>query len=228
MWDLQGNPINKSFQGHENAVFSVEFSPDGKLIASGSWDETIRLWDLQGNCIGDPFRGHLFDVMEVAFSPDGQTIASISEDGTLRLWNLQGNEVTPPLRGHEGYAYSVAFSPDGQLLATGCLDGSVCLWNLQNGARIEQICTFSGSDVRSARTVAFSPDGKLIASGGHNGICLWRGSWQEWLKICCDRLDHPTFTNPELIENEGQDKIALTAYKTCEKYVWSKTDSSGE
>ncbi|MEQ9624242.1 TIR domain-containing protein [Coleofasciculus chthonoplastes] len=73
-------------QGHESAVISVAFSPDGNRIASGSWDGTIRLWDREGNPIGQPFKGHEDWVMSVAFSPDGNRIASGSNDGTIRLW----------------------------------------------------------------------------------------------------------------------------------------------
>jgi WD40 repeat protein len=67
-------------EGHQGAVMSVAFSPDGKTIASGSWDNTIRLWNLDGMPIGQPFTGHEGYVMSVAFSPDGKTIATVWGD----------------------------------------------------------------------------------------------------------------------------------------------------
>ncbi len=86
LWNLQGKSIGQKFQGHENFVTSVAFSPDGQMIVSGSADNTIQLWDLQGNPIGHPFQGHKRPVRSVAFSPDGQMIVSGSEDKTVQLW----------------------------------------------------------------------------------------------------------------------------------------------
>jgi len=75
-----------TFQGHQAAVRSVAFSPDGQTIVSGSDDNTIRLWSRDGTPIGQPFQGHQSYVRSVAFSPDGQTIVSGSADNTIRLW----------------------------------------------------------------------------------------------------------------------------------------------
>ena len=86
LWDKQGNPIGQPFKGHEKAISSVAFGPDGNYIISGSDDKTIRLWDKQGNLIGQPFKGHEDAVQSVAFSPDGKYIVSGGSDGTVRLW----------------------------------------------------------------------------------------------------------------------------------------------
>jgi hypothetical protein len=78
--------VLNTFQGHKNYVTSVTFSPDGKLIVSGSLDKTVRLCDIEGNPVGQPFQGHESSVNSVAFSPDGKLIVSGSRGNTVQLW----------------------------------------------------------------------------------------------------------------------------------------------
>jgi WD40 repeat protein len=85
----QTNPSLQSYLHHHSRVVAVTFSPEGKTLASGSADATVRLWDVTTRQpLGDPLRGHSKDVLSVAFSPDGKTLASASQDGTVRLWDV--------------------------------------------------------------------------------------------------------------------------------------------
>jgi WD40 repeat protein len=129
LWNLQGQLIQE-FKGHQNRVWGVSFSPDGKTIATASVDKTARLWNLQGQLIQE-FKGHQRSVNSVSFSPDGKTIATASVDKTARLWNLQG-QLIQEFKGHQGEVYSVSFSPDGKTIATASSDNTARLWPVGN------------------------------------------------------------------------------------------------
>ncbi|MGK7877415.1 MAG: AAA family ATPase [Xenococcaceae cyanobacterium] len=161
---------SNTFQGHENSVISVAFSPDGQMIVSGSRDKTVHLWNIQGNPICPPFQGHEDWVNSVAFSPDGQMIVSGSRDKTVRLWNIKGNPIAQPFQGHSDSVNSVTFSPDGQMIVSGSFDKTVCLWDIQGNP----ICPpFQGHE-GSVNSVAFSPDGQMIVSGSFDKtVRLW-------------------------------------------------------
>ena len=90
--------------GHEAAVTSAAFSPDGKRIVTASEDKTARIWDAAtGKPIGEPLKGHEDAVMSAAFSPDGKRIVTASDDKTARIWDAAtGKPIGEPLKGHDG------------------------------------------------------------------------------------------------------------------------------
>ncbi|PVF91890.1 WD40 repeat-like protein [Serendipita vermifera] len=163
----------QAWQGHTASVSSVAFSPDGRQIASGSTDRTIRVWDAKtGQPIGEPLRGHTQSVYSVVFSPDGQQIASGSDDKTIRLWDAKtGHPIGQPLQGHTHWISSVAFSPDGWKIASGSHDKTIRLWDVKAGKPIGP--PFQGH-TEQVLSVAFSPDGQQIASSSQDHtIQLW-------------------------------------------------------
>ena len=105
--------------GHTRAVYAVAFSADGKTLASGSWDQTIKLWDAAAGTVLRTLSGHTGGVCSVAFSADGKTLASGSEDGTIKLWDAATGTLLRTVSGHTSGVSSVTFSPDGKTLASG-------------------------------------------------------------------------------------------------------------
>jgi WD40 repeat protein len=154
-------------KGHSSTVWSVAFSSDGKTIASGSADSTIKLWNLEGKELWT-LTGHSKGVLSIAFSPDRKTIASGSYDNTIKLWNLEGKELRT-LSGHSNRVRSIAFSPDGKTVASSSDDKTIKLWNMKG----KELWTLLG-DSYGVNSVAFSPDGTTIASGSDDKtIKLW-------------------------------------------------------
>jgi dipeptidyl aminopeptidase/acylaminoacyl peptidase len=140
------------------------------MLASGSWDNTIRLWETSTGNILFNINGHEKEVNSIAFSPDGKTLASGSDDNTIRLWDTATGIESLRIGGLNDECRSIAYSPDGKTLASGGVDTVISLWEIATGRKLLN-CKVNRHSVWS---VAFSPDGKTLVSGGEdNTIRLW-------------------------------------------------------
>ena len=134
LWDLTSGKRARVYQGHEQPVTAIAFSPDGKRLASASADQTIRLWETSSEEELGKLTGPEGPVLALAFSPDGKTLASGDGDALVRVWDLETARPVKQLAGHECPVFAVAFSLDGKTLASGGQDGGVRLWDVARGA----------------------------------------------------------------------------------------------
>jgi WD40 repeat protein len=113
-----------------DGVNSIALSPDGKWLATGSYDKTAKIWDTKSGKIAMIFAGHQEPILSVAFSPDGKWLATGSRDKTAKIWDMQSGKIAFTLEGHQRDVSCVAISPDSKWLATGSVDGTVKIWEL--------------------------------------------------------------------------------------------------
>ncbi|MBH8572950.1 AAA-like domain-containing protein [Nostocaceae cyanobacterium CENA369] len=153
-------------EGHQDLVSQVSFSPDGKKIATASYDRTVQLWSVDGKKLFN-LQGFTKPVVDVSFSSNGKTIATASRDGTVKLWNRQGKLLLT--FSHKGGIWSVSFSPNGQIIATAGADKTAKLWTL-NG----RLLTTLKDHIGQIYSVSFSPDGQTIATASQDKtVKIW-------------------------------------------------------
>lgn len=158
-------------KGHEDWVSSLAISPNGQILASGSFDKTIKLWQISTGEQLQTLSDHSEGILSIAMSQDGQTLISGSFDQTIKLWHLGRGELIDTLTGHTSSVRSLAISHDGQTLISGSFDETIKLWNLERREFLSNLTEKAGK----VTAIALTPDGQTVTSAGEDGtISLWQ------------------------------------------------------
>ena len=179
VWDWTGAELRQAEEGHIDEghidpVTDIAISPDASLIATSSFDQTIKLWERETGRLTRTLQGHESWVQAVTISPDGRFVITASggidddsKDNTVRIWELGTGTLKSVLEGHTKSVECVAITPDGQFVVSGSED-TIKIWEFQSGRLIRTL------NKRRVESVAISPDGRRIISGAGDGtIDVW-------------------------------------------------------
>jgi len=181
VWDTKTWKVVADFKGHRDGLYVVAISPNGKLLATGSYDQKIKLWDLQKKREVRQLDGHNGPVHDLAFHPSGKVLASASGDRTVKLWDVATGKRLVTLGQPEKAQYALAFSPDGRRLIAGGVDNRIRVWNTtrfskrqeSQSLRVPLLSSRFAHEAAILRLV-YSPDGKRVVSSGEDrAVKLW-------------------------------------------------------
>ena len=194
LFNLGDHSLIRVIQGHRDAIYAAELSPDGKLLATGSYDQKVKLWDVATGNEVRTLHGHNDAVYDVAFHPNGQMLASASGDRTVKLWNVATGERLDTLNQPEKEQYAVAFSLDGKRVVAAGSDKRIRVWDITAGGKegTNPIAFARYAHEGGILKLVFSPDGKtLISSAEDRRIKLWETQSFTQLKVLETQPDWP-------------------------------------
>ncbi|MCY4401729.1 MAG: WD40 repeat domain-containing protein [Candidatus Poribacteria bacterium] len=207
LWNVKTGRFLGSFAGH----FSIAFSPDGTILATGGRFSQVCLWEIRRGelyLIGDrlaTFTEHTENVTSVAFSPDGKVLASGSQDKTIQIWDMDTRTHLKTFTGHDEGVTDVVFSPDGTTLASGSEDGTIRLWNVNSDGLVLPPIEGAGH----ITSLDYSPDGGILASGTEDGnaIHIWEAKTGEKLHTF---TGHTQRVNDVVFSTDGTTLVSVS------------------
>jgi WD40 repeat protein len=173
IWDLPNRSRRREVRGHSDAILAAAVSPDGKHLATGSYDRNVLVWDIARGEVVRTLKEHTDAVTGLAFTPDGKRLASCSWDRTVRLWDWDRSRRILTLSDATAELNALAFAPDGAHLLAAGADRSIRSWRIAGEVETPPHTVFAhgGAVVR----LAVAPDGRTLASSGEDRrVRLWR------------------------------------------------------
>ena len=187
LWDTESSSQIREFTGHQSAVFSVAFSPDGKYILSAGYKE-LFLWDVE---TGEEI-DHIVEfedwITSIAFSTDSKLAAVGTRDNTLSIWDIETGKKVIDLEGHTGSVTGVAFYPDGTKLISGSRDNTIRTWDIETGKESRKQIKFADT-LSGVQSLAMSRDGKLFVAANGNNAFIFNAEDGSYIRLLIGHLD---------------------------------------
>jgi hypothetical protein len=195
IWNVADGALVRQFEGHRDILYDAELSPDGRWLATCSYDKKIELWDAANGKHLRTLEGHTGAVYDVAFSPDGRFLVSASADDTCKVWRVEDGQRMDTLPQPLKAEYTCTFSPDGREIVAGGADNNIRVWRFVSREKPEinpmviARLAHEGAIVR----LAFTPDGtKLVSLAEDRTAKVWRTSDYSELRLWENQPDVAT------------------------------------
>jgi dipeptidyl aminopeptidase/acylaminoacyl peptidase len=166
----------KEFRGHKDSLYCARLSPDGKMLATGGYDNAIKLWSVAEGKELRTLDGHNGAVFELAFRADGKVLASASGDRTVKLWDVATGERLDTLKESQKELYALAFSPDGSRVAAAGVDNRIRVWRITPDAKegTSSLLVSHFAHESPILRLVWSADGRTLASAGEDRLVkIW-------------------------------------------------------
>ena len=207
IWNLKSGIRFRTIHAHKSWIQSLAFSPDGKILASGSQDKTINLWNAEKGTLIKTFTGHMSWVNNVIFAPEGKLLASASIDGTIKLWDVQTGKLLQTIKMPKTFAMSLHFLPHKDVLVSLCADKVIRLWSIYTGKLTKTL----NDKKESAWSISLSQDGQYLALNGANPVKIWNLNTGMPFKV---QSEKNTFEPSAAFSPDGK----LFALGACKKF----------
>ncbi len=169
VWKADGSRVG-NLSGHATAVWAVDASSDGKLVATAGYDGMVKLWDMQSRKLKADLNQHKGWVRSLAFSPDGSQLVTAGEDGNVIVWSTSSGKAVTTVVAHKGPVTAITFSSDGKTFVTGGGDNLVKIWNALDGKEIKSLTGHEDT----IWSIAYSPTrSEFVSTGADKTIRIW-------------------------------------------------------